>query len=94
MTTAHWISFASLAFTIFTSTAVLSFMLGRLSQRVTHVEQRTDSHGSVADKVTELGVEMRHANTTLSKQGSQLEGIHRQLANIATGRIGLGGEMG
>lgn len=83
-----WIGVASLAFTVLLQTAVLSFWLGRLSQRVLTIEKATEGNDGLMEKVVKLEVEMTHATAALDKVGREMEGIHRQLGNIAMGRVG------
>ena len=83
-----WIALASLAAVIFIQTAVVAFALGRLFQRVMQVEVATADRGELSDKVTRLQVEMEHANAALSKVGREMEGVNRQLGNIAMNRVG------
>lgn len=83
-----WIGVASLAFAILLQTAVLSFWLGRLSQRVLTVEKSVDGREDMADKVTRLTVEMEHANVTLAKLVNNSENVNRQLGNLSMGQLG------
>ena len=89
-----WIALASLAAVLFIQTAVVAFALGRLFQRVTQVETATADRGELSDKVTRLQVEMEHANAALSKVGREMEGVNRQLGNIAMNRVGAAVEIG
>lgn len=89
-----WIGVASLAFTVLIQTALMAFWLGRLSQRVTSVEKAGEGRQDLADKVTRLTVEMEHANAALTKMGREMEGVNRQLGNIAMGRVGHAAELG
>lgn len=88
-----WIALASLAAVIFIQTAVVAFALGRLFQRVTQVEAATADRSELSDKVTRLQVEMEHANAALSKVGREMEGVNRQLGNIAMNRVGNAVEL-
>lgn len=94
----------SLGFAILLQTAVVAFFGGKLSQRMTSAEKRlgeqdnriegkTGDHSSLVEKVVRLQVQMEHSNTTLDKVSAQMEGVNRQLGNIAMGRVGHGGEM-
>lgn len=88
-----WAGIVSLAFAILLQTAVLAFWLGRLSQRVLTLEAAGEGRQDTGDKVTRLTVEMEHANAALTKLGREMEGVNRQLGNIAMNRIGMSGEL-
>ena len=67
---------------------VLAFWVGGLSQRVKQLEK--DAVGDeMRDKLTRLDVHMENAQAALEKMERQLQVVHRQLANIATGRVGV-----
>lgn len=88
-----WIALAGLAFTVICAIASGAFMLGRVSQRVTALEDRAKGEVGLMAKVITLEAEMRHANTSLAKLGREMESVNRQLGNIAMGRVGAAGEM-
>jgi len=93
MTLPSWIALASLFVLISLQGLAFAFWAGRLSQRVTGLEKQGDGDATLAEKVIRLTVEMEHANASLLKMGNQLEGVNRQLGNIAMGRMGQSGEM-
>ncbi|MGH6979027.1 MAG: hypothetical protein ACRED4_07030 [Brevundimonas sp.] len=93
MTPSAWIALASLAAVLFVQTAVVAFALGRLFQRVTTVEKASDSMAVLADKVTRLSVQMEHMEGGVSKLGREMEGVNRQLGNLAMGHLGRGVEI-
>lgn len=93
-TASAWIGVASLVFAFFLQTAAFAFWMGRLSQRVMSVEKAGEGRQDLADKVTRLTVEMEHANAALTKMGREMEGVNRQLGNIAMGRVGQISEIG
>lgn len=80
-----------LAFVV--QTAVIAFWAGRMTQRLTAVERHADERQGLNDKVTTLTVEMAHANASLDKLGHHMEGVQRQLANLATGRANATGTL-
>jgi hypothetical protein len=93
----------SLAFAGSVQLALFSFLLGGLFQRDRSNQQRIakleeaeaeragpDGHAST---LVRLSVEMEHANKTLESLSRDMSGVHRQLANIATGRMGVSGEL-
>lgn len=88
-----WLGILTLFVTVLLQTAFLAFWLGRLSQRVLTVEKATQDSDGLMAKVVRLEVQMEHANHALDKVAREMEGVSRQLGNIAMGRIGLGGEM-
>ena len=87
------LSLIGLTLTLLVQTAVIAFWAGRTSQRLASVEAVQGGNSHVGEKVTRLTVEMEHANINLEKMGHQLEGVHRQLANIATNRMDLSGTL-
>lgn len=93
MQVSSWIAFASLAFLFVIQTAAIAFWAGRMSQRVLGVEQGLANKSELNDKVTRLCVEQEATGKSLEKMGRELEGIHRQLGNIAMGHVGKGGEF-
>lgn len=93
MTPSAWIALASLAAVLFVQTSVVAFALGRLFQRVTQVERDVEHRATTNDTVIELKVKMDHMEAAMTKQATTLEGMSRQLANIAMNRIGLSGEL-
>ena len=93
MTMPAWIALAALFVSVSAYGAIFAFNLGRLSQRVQALEHSSEGDATVSEKVIRLTVEMEHANAALTKMGNQLEGVNRQLGNIAMGRIGQSGEM-
>lgn len=93
MTTSLWIALASLAFAIEVQAIIAAFALGKAFQRISQVERDTEDRTSMAATVIELKVKMEHVEEQMRKQSSALEGINRQLGNIAMNRIGLAGEL-
>ena len=89
-----WIALASLAFGLLSAVATGAFMLGRVSQRVTALEDRAAEDAGLMAKVITLEVEMKHTNATLAKLAREMEGVNRQLGNIAMGRVGQSAEIG
>lgn len=94
----------ALGFAILVQTAVVAFFGGKLSQRMTSVEKRLGEQDVKIDKkigdqtaltegVVELKVEQKHTTKAIEKLAREMEGAHRQLANIATDRVGVGGEL-
>lgn len=94
----------SLGLAILVQTAVVAFFGGKISQRMTSAEKRLGEQDTkiehklgdqsvLVEKVVRLQVQMEHSNNTLDKVSASMEGVQRQLGNIAMGRIGHGGEM-
>lgn len=94
----------SLGFAILVQTAVVAYFGGKMAQRMTSAEKRLSEQdvkieskigdqSVLVEKVVRLQVQMEHSNIALDKVGHTLENVNRQLANIAMGRIGLGGEL-
>lgn len=88
-----WIAFGSFAFAFIVQTAAIAFWAGRMSQRLQHVEAGLKDRSELNDKVTALCIHHENTNKTLEKFGREMEGVHRQLANIAMGHVGKGGEF-
>lgn len=93
MSPSAWIAFGSLAFAFLVQTAAIAFWAGRMSQRVLGVEQGLANRSELNDKVTRLCVEQEATNKSLEKMTREMEGVHRQLGNIAMKQIGFSGEM-
>lgn len=94
----------ALGFAILVQTAIVAFFGGKMAQRMTSAEKRLGEQDAkietkISDQNTlavamgELKVEQAHSSRTLDKVCAQMEGVHRQLGNIAMGRVGVGGEM-
>lgn len=88
-----WIALASLAGVVLVNAVAVAFWAGRMSQRMTHVELGLADRTELNDKVTALVIHQENSARTLEKVSREMEGVHRQLANIATNRIGVGGEL-
>lgn len=104
MTTATLLPLLSLGLAILVQTAVVAFFGGKIAQRMTSAEKRlAEQDVSIEKKIgdqtallmqmAEMRVEQKHSNATLEKLCHEMTGVHRQLANIAMNRVGLGGEM-
>jgi hypothetical protein len=78
-----------LAFAMLVQTAAIAFWAGRMTQRLTAVEKIAGD----SEKVTRLVVEMEHATAGIERLEHQMENVQRQLANIATGRMGQSGVL-
>lgn len=94
----------SLGLAILVQTGIVAFFGGKMSQRMTSAEKRlgeqdTKIETKIADqnllveKVVRLQVQMEHNTSALEKIGHTMEGVNRQLGNIAMNRIGVGGEL-
>ena len=94
----------SFGLALLVQTAVISYFMGRLSQRMISAEKRLGDQDTKIDtkigdqlslltQVAELKVEMTHTNKTLDKVCHEMTGVSRQLGNIAMGRVGVSGEM-
>lgn len=88
-----WIGVIGLAFSFFLQTIALAFWLGRVSQRLNTVEKASEEGSGVMEKVIRLEVQMDHANQALTKVGREMEGVNRQLGNIAMGHVGALSEI-
>ena len=104
MTAASLLPLLSLGLAILVQTAVVAFFGGKMSQRMDSAEKRLNEQDTKIDKkigdqtallitVAEMGAEQKHTTKALEKLAREMEGAHRQLANIATDRVGIGGEL-
>lgn len=93
MTVSAWVAFGSLSLAIVVYAVTSAFALGRAFQRITHVEREISDRSAMNDKVIEMGVKIAHIEAQLPKMSASMEGINRQLGNIAMGRIGMSGEL-
>jgi hypothetical protein len=89
-----WIALAALFVTVTIQGLTFAFWAGRLSQRVTGLEKSGENDAGLGEKVIRLEVQMEHATEALRKVNSNLEGVNRQLGNIAMGRVGHVAEIG
>ena len=98
------LSLLSLGLAILVQTGIVAFFGGKISQRMTSAEKRLGDQDTKIEKkigdqtalliaVAELAAEQKHASKALDKLAREMEGAHRQLANIATDRVGVGGEL-
>ena len=83
-----WIGVIGLSVTVLIQAIAFAFWMGRLSQRMDTVEAKTDTSDGLMEKVVKLEVKMDHVEQATTKAASALEGVHRQLANIATRNLG------
>jgi len=96
------LSLLALGFAVLVQTALVAFFGGKMSQRMTSAEKRLGEQdvkieNKIADQsvliraVAKLEVQAEHSNNMLDKVSVQMEGVHRQLGNIAMNRVGHGG---
>lgn len=94
----------ALGFAVLVQTAIVAFFGGKLSQRMlsaekrlaeqdTKIDAKIGDQNALVEKVVRLQVQMEHVTTGVDKLCFTLEGVNRQLGNIAMGRVGQGGEM-
>lgn len=88
-----WVGIVGLCFTILIQAVSVAFWMGRLSQRMSTVEKATDSGAVTATIVIETKVKVEHMEGSMEKMGREMEGIHRQLGNIAMGHVGALAEL-
>lgn len=93
MTASYWVPVASLALAIMVNAALVAFRLGQQSQRITNLEQAAGDRTSMNTTVIELRVKAEHTEAQLTKISATLEGVNRQLGNLAMGRLGVSGEL-
>lgn len=84
-----WLALAGLAFTMILQGGAFAFFLGRLTERTATLEREAKREAGVSEKVIRLEVQLEHANENLDAMDRTLQGVNRQLANLATGRGGL-----
>ncbi|MGA0604848.1 hypothetical protein ACO2Q0_02520 [Phenylobacterium sp. VNQ135] len=83
---AAWLALAGLFVTTLLQTAAFAFFMGRLFQKVEVLEKGAAGEAGVTEKVIRLEVEMKHANDQLASMNRHIEGVNRQLANLATNK--------
>lgn len=104
MNTPELLPLLSLGLAILVQTGLICYFMGKMSQRMTSAEKRLGEQDVTIEKkigdqttlllaVAEMRVEQAHATKALDKLAREMEGAHRQLANIATDRVGVGGEL-
>jgi hypothetical protein len=84
-----WISLAGLFVAMSAYGATFSYFLGKQSQRITNLERDANREAGLSEKVTRLEVQVEHAVKELESLGRTMQGVNRQLANIATGKGGV-----
>lgn len=89
MPVAAWIALAGLFFTIVLQGAGFAFFMGRLSERTATLEREAKREAGLSEKVIRLEVQLEHANEKLDAMDRTLQGVNRQLANLATGKTGF-----
>lgn len=90
MTPANWIALAGVALSfvgLLITAATGAFHLGRLSQRVDTLEKAAAEDRGLSEKVVRLEVQMENSNKQLEAIHRDMQGIQRQLANIATQKL-------
>lgn len=89
MPVAAWIALAGLFVTVSAYGATFAYFLGRQSERIATLEREAKREAGLSDKVTRLEVHVEHANEKLDSLDRTMQGVNRQLANIATGKGGI-----
>lgn len=93
MTASAWIAMGALGVALLVHAVAAAFTAGKHSQRITNLERSIGDSNALNNMVIELRVKMEHVETQMLKQSATLEGVNRQLANIAMGRMGSSGEI-
>lgn len=94
----------SLGLAILVQTGIVAYFGGKMAQRMISAEKRIGEQDAkietkiadqnlLVEKVVRLQVQMEHNTSALEKIAHTMEGVNRQLGNIAMGRIGVSGEM-
>lgn len=86
MTHSAWIALASLSAMLFINVAVVAFMLGRLSQRVSTLERDGSALQGLRDAVTTLTVQMKDAKDDIAHLLRDMASLQRQLSNLMADR--------
>lgn len=89
MPVAAWIALASVVFGMSMQAAVFAFFVGRLTERVATLEREAKREAGLSDKVTRLEVQMENAIKEMESVNRTLQGVNRQLATIATNKLGF-----
>jgi hypothetical protein len=88
-----WVGVVGLFIVVMAHTTGFAFWLGRLSQRMSTVEKATDGGAALNNIVIELKVKVEHMEGSMEKMSREMEGVNRQLGNIAMGHIGRAVEL-
>lgn len=77
-----WIAFAGLAFTVTMAMLTGAFHMGKLSQRVSDVEDTLRKESGTHDDVIRLGVKMETALTDIGSVKTSVASLQRQIATL------------
>lgn len=89
MPVAAWFALAGLFLTVLLQGAAFAFFLGRLTERTSTLEREAKREAGLSEKVIRLEVQLEHANEKLDSLDRTMQGVNRQLANLATGKAGI-----
>lgn len=89
MPVAAWIALGGLFFTVALQSAAFAFFLGRLSERTSTLEREAKREAGLAETVARLDERMKAQGEKLEHLDRTMQGMSRQLANLATGKGGI-----
>lgn len=85
---AAWIALAGIAVTILLQSLLFAYFIGKLSEKVDSLSKAGEGHGDVALAFAEFkgSVEatMTAQRDTIASLDRSMQGVNRQLANLAT----------
>jgi hypothetical protein len=89
MPPAAWISLGGLFLAMSAYGATFAFFLGRQSERISTLEREAKRDVGLTESVARLDERLKHTTEQLERFDRGLQGVNRQLANLATGKGGL-----
>ncbi|MDB5458166.1 MAG: hypothetical protein JWP92_3751 [Caulobacter sp.] len=89
MPPAAWIALCGLFFAIAVQGAAFAYMLGRQAERIAVLERENKRDAGVSESVARLDERLKHTTEQLERFDRGLQGVNRQLANLATGKGGV-----
>lgn len=89
MPLAAWIALGGLFLTVSAYGATFAFFLGRQSERIATLEREAKREAGLAETVARLDERMKSQGEKLEHLDRTMQGMSRQLANLATGKGGI-----
>ena len=84
-----WIAMGGLSVTVCVYGATFAFFLGRQAERISTLEREAKREAGLAESVARLEERLRAQGEKLEHFDRTMQGMSRQLANIATSKMGF-----
>lgn len=89
MPASAWLALGGLFLTVSLQGVAFAFFLGRQAERITALERDAKRDVGLSESVARLDERLKHATEQLERFDRGLQGVSRQLANLATGKGGV-----